>query len=191
MRENTEDFYADRNMFRGSGEFMPTPDVAMSLRVITRAKSQKISEVAFRYAMGGRRKKVTAVHKGNVLRMTDGLFLQAFRQVASRYPEVKAEDRIVDSTAYDMVLHPEKFDVIVTTNMFGDILSDEAAAFGDTSWHPRSTLATALPWPRPSTGPHLTLQGKGYRTPPYPRYSPCPCSCPGSLRGRASGTWRR
>lgn len=85
MRENTEDFYADRNMFRGSGEFMPTPDVAMSLRVITRAKSQKISEVAFRYAMGGRRKKVTAVHKGNVLRMTDGLFLQAFRQVASRY----------------------------------------------------------------------------------------------------------
>lgn len=127
VRENTQGFYADRNMYMGSGEYMPTKDVALSVRVITREKASKISRIALESA-GERRKKVTAVHKGNVLRVTDGLFLEEFRKLSSEYPQINSEDRLVDSTAYDMILDPGQFDVIVTTNMYGDILSDEAAA---------------------------------------------------------------
>lgn len=127
VRENTEGFYADRNMFLGTGEYMPSRDVALSVRVITREKSSKISAVALEESLK-RRKKVTAVHKGNVLRMTDGLFVEEFYKKAGKYGNVEAEDRLVDSTAYDLIINPGQFDVIVTTNMYGDILSDEAAA---------------------------------------------------------------
>src|SRR4051812_39710541 len=88
VRENTEGFYADRNMFAGSGEFMPTADLALAVRKITREGSTRIVEEAFRLAMR-RRRHVTAVHKANVLRVSDGLFLECARAVASRYPQVK------------------------------------------------------------------------------------------------------
>ena len=126
VRENTEGFYADRNMFQGSGEFMPTPDVALAVRKITRQGSTRIAESAFKLAMT-RRKQVTAVHKGNVLRVSDGLFLECVRAVAARYPQVKYEERIIDAMAALLIRDAGMFDVIVTTNMFGDILSDEAS----------------------------------------------------------------
>ena len=83
VRENTEGFYADRNMFAGSGEFMPTPDVALAVRKITRKGSTRIAEAAFKLAMTRPRRKVTVVHKANVLRMSDGLFLECARAVAA------------------------------------------------------------------------------------------------------------
>jgi isocitrate dehydrogenase (NAD+) len=126
VRENTEGFYADRSLHLGPGEFMPTPDLAMSLRKITRAGSTRIAESAFRLALA-RRKKVTAVHKANVLHVTDGLFLECVRAVAERYPQVAYEERIVDAMAALLVRDASQFDVVVTTNMYGDILSDEAS----------------------------------------------------------------
>ena len=130
VRENTEGFYADRNMFFGTGEMMPTPDVALSMRKITRQSSTRIVEEAFRLALR-RRKHVTAVHKANVLRVSDGLFLECARTVAARYPQVKYEERIIDAMAALLVRDASVFDVIVTTNMFGDILSDEASEIAD------------------------------------------------------------
>jgi isocitrate/isopropylmalate dehydrogenase len=125
-RENTEGFYADRSMFLGSGEFMPTADLALSVRKITRAGSTRIAEAAFTLA-ARRRRKVTAVHKANVLRVSDGLFLDCVRAVADRFPAVAYEERIIDAMAALLVRDASAFDVIVTTNMFGDILSDLAS----------------------------------------------------------------
>jgi isocitrate/isopropylmalate dehydrogenase len=125
VRENTEGFYADRSMFLGPGEFMPTPDLALAVRKVTRAGSTRIAEVAFALAMR-RRKHVTAVHKANVLRVSDGLFLECVRAVAARFPQVVYEERIIDAMAALLVRDAGAFDVVVTTNMFGDILSDQA-----------------------------------------------------------------
>jgi len=126
VRENTEGFYADRNMFMGNGEFMPTADLALAVRKITRHASMRIAEEAFRLAMQ-RRRHVTVVHKANVLRVSDGLFLECTRAVAARYREVTCEEKIIDAMAALLVRDASKFDVIVTTNMYGDILSDEAS----------------------------------------------------------------
>lgn len=126
VRENTEGFYSDRNMFAGSGEFMPDENMALSVRKITARASARIARVAFELARG-RRKKVTAVHKANVVKLSDGLFLREVHKVAAEYPDVELEELIVDATAALLIRQPDRFDVIVTTNMFGDILSDEAA----------------------------------------------------------------
>jgi 3-isopropylmalate dehydrogenase len=126
VRENTEGFYADRTMFAGTGEFMPTPDLAMAMRKVTRTGSTRIVEAAFKLAMQRPRKKVTAVHKANVLRISDGLFLECARAVAAKYPQVTYQEQLIDSMAAMLIRDPSAFDVIVTTNMFGDILSDEA-----------------------------------------------------------------
>lgn len=126
VRENTEGFYADRNMFQGSGEFMPTPDLALAVRKVTRDGSMRIAETAFKLAMQ-RRKKVTSVHKANVLRVSDGLYLECTRAVAARYRQVQYEERIIDAMAALLIRDASAFDVVVTTNMFGDILSDEAS----------------------------------------------------------------
>ncbi len=127
VRENTEGFYSDRSMFLGPGEMMPTPDLALSFRKITRLGSTRIVEAAFALARRERRKKVTAVHKANVLRVSDGLFLECARQVAAKYPDIAYEEKIVDAMAALLVRDASQFDVIVTTNMFGDILSDQAS----------------------------------------------------------------
>jgi isocitrate/isopropylmalate dehydrogenase len=126
VRENTEGFYADRSMYLGHGEIMPTPDLALAVRKITRQGSTRIAQAAFKLAMQ-RRKKVTAVHKSNVLRISDGLYLECVRAVAACYPDVAYEERIIDAMAALLVRNAGQFDVIVTTNMYGDILSDEAS----------------------------------------------------------------
>jgi isocitrate/isopropylmalate dehydrogenase len=126
VRENTEGFYSDRNMFAGTGEFMPDEDMALSVRKITAKACARVARVGFELARG-RRKKLTAVHKANVLKLTDGLFLREVRKVALDFPDVQLEELIVDADAAHLIRRPDAFDVIVTTNMFGDILSDEAA----------------------------------------------------------------
>jgi 3-isopropylmalate dehydrogenase len=126
MREATEGFYPDRNMHLGWGEVMPTPDLALSTRKISRHCSERIARRAFEIAMK-RRKQVTAVHKANSFHMTDGLFLEAVRHVAKEFPEVALNDLLVDATTAHLVRAPERFDVIVTENFYGDILSDLAS----------------------------------------------------------------
>lgn len=125
MREATEGFYPDRNMAQGWGEMMPSPDMALSVRKITRHASVRIARRAFEWAMK-RRRKVTAVHKSNSFHMTDGLFLASVREVAKQFPDVQLDDLLVDASVAHMVRNPERFDVIVTENLYGDILSDLA-----------------------------------------------------------------
>lgn len=122
-RENTEGFYGDRNMYQGLGEVMPTADVAMATGLFTRPAIERIAHTAFRLATT-RRKRVTIVHKANVLRMTTGMFKSICLEVGAQYPEVEIDDFHIDAMAALVVRKPEAFDVIVTENMFGDILSD-------------------------------------------------------------------
>jgi isocitrate/isopropylmalate dehydrogenase len=126
FRECTEGFYADRNMYLGLGEFMPTEDMALSVRRVTAKCCNRIARRAFEMART-RRRKVTAVHKANVLRVSDALFLREVRKVAAEFPDVQLEETIIDATAALLLRDPMRFDVIVTGNMFGDILSDEAS----------------------------------------------------------------
>ncbi|MBM2825464.1 MAG: 3-isopropylmalate dehydrogenase [Dehalococcoidales bacterium] len=126
MREATEGFYADRNMFVGWGEVMPTPDMALSIRKITAHCSERIARRAFELAMK-RRRKVTAIHKVNCFKLTDGLFLNQVRKVAKEFPEVELNDVLIDAMTAHLVRDPSRFDVIVATNFYGDILSDLAS----------------------------------------------------------------
>jgi 3-isopropylmalate dehydrogenase len=126
VRECTEGFYPDRNMAVGSGEFMPTPDIALSMRKITAFACERIARRAFEHARK-RRKLVTAVHKANNFILTDGLFLREVRRVAADFPDVKLEEMIVDAMAARLVRDPARFDVIVATNFYADILSDLAS----------------------------------------------------------------
>lgn len=127
VRENLEGFYADRNMASGSGEVLVEPDVAIAMRKITARGSARIAEAAFALAAQRPRKRVTTIHKANVLRISDGLFLSEVRKVAARYPQVAHEELLVDAAAAHLVRNPTRFDVVLATNMFGDILSDLAS----------------------------------------------------------------
>ncbi len=126
MREATEGFYPDRNMYKGIGEFMPTPEVALSVRKITARACERIARAAFVLAMK-RRRHVTAVHKANNFIITDGFFLEQVRRVAAEFPPVQLDEVIVDAMAAHLVREPGRFDVIVTTNFYADILSDLAS----------------------------------------------------------------
>jgi 3-isopropylmalate dehydrogenase len=126
-RENLEDFYTDRNMYRGDGEIMLTPDTAIAIGKITVQGSERIARAAFELARRRDRKHVTVVHKAPVLRLYHRLFLDTALRVAEEYPDVTVDDIMVDAATALLVRTPERFDVILTTNMFGDILSDEAA----------------------------------------------------------------
>ncbi|WP_045224627.1 isocitrate/isopropylmalate dehydrogenase family protein [Methyloterricola oryzae] len=124
VRENTEGLYA------GIEHFIKVDEekiAAESIAVVTRKGSERVIEFAFDYARRAQRKKVTLVHKANILKCTSGLFLEIGREVAKKYPEIEFEDRIVDAASMQMVMKPGIFDVIVTTNLFGDILSDLAS----------------------------------------------------------------
>lgn len=127
VRENTEGFYSDRNMFLGSGEFMPTEDLALSVRKITRKASRRIAQVAFDYA-SRRRGQVTAVGKRHVLQLSDGIFITEATAVAQRFPGVAWREMDIDAMAADIYTRPERHDVILITNMFGDVLSNLAVA---------------------------------------------------------------
>jgi len=120
VRENTEGMYiADEESYTDEG--------AVAKRIITREAERRIIDYAFNYAAENNKSKVTGVHKANVLKKTDGLFKEIFYEVAKDYPDIATEDFYVDATAMYLITQPESFDVIVTTNLFGDILSDEGA----------------------------------------------------------------
>ena len=120
VRENTEDLY------KGI-EYMLTDDIANGVKLITRPACEKICRFAFDYARKNGRKKVTAVHKANIMKLTDGLFLRTFREVAEDYPDIEANDCIIDALCMKLVQRPEKFDVLVAPNLYGDIISDLCA----------------------------------------------------------------
>jgi len=120
VRENTEDLYS-------GVEHMVGEDAAESIKIITRKASERIVHFAFKYAIDAGRKKVTAVHKANILKLSDGLFLEAARNVAEQYPQIEFEDRIVDNMAMQLVQKPWDYDVMVMPNLYGDILSDLCA----------------------------------------------------------------
>ncbi len=126
VRENNEGFQPDRNMLLGSGEFRPTDEVTLSVRVITRTGSRRVARAAFELART-RRKHLTYVHKDTVFKLGCGMFVEECQKLAPEYPDVLVDDVIVDTFAMRLVRDPQTFDVVVTTNMFGDILSDEAA----------------------------------------------------------------
>jgi isocitrate dehydrogenase (NAD+) len=124
VRENTEGLYAGIEHFiKVDAEKLG----AESIAIVTKKGSERIIEYAFQYARKAQRKKVTLVHKANILKCTSGLFLEVGREIAKAYPEIEFEDKIVDACSMQLVMKPEVFDVIVTTNLFGDILSDLAA----------------------------------------------------------------
>jgi 3-isopropylmalate dehydrogenase len=126
VRENNEGFQPDRNMVLGSGEFRPTDEVTLSVRVITRTGSRRVARAAYELARQ-RRKHLTYVHKDTVFKLGCGMFVEECKKLAPEYPDVRVDDVIVDTFAMRLVRDPQTFDVVVTTNMFGDILSDEAA----------------------------------------------------------------
>jgi isocitrate dehydrogenase (NAD+) len=117
FRENTEDLYAGL-------EVMINPDIAQSLKIITRKGSTRIARSAFEYARKHGRKKVHAIHKANIMKKSDGLFLECCKAVASEYPEITYAEHIVDNTCMQLVMNPYQYDVILTENLYGDILSD-------------------------------------------------------------------
>ena len=127
VRENNEGMPPDRNVYMGNGEFRPTPDMTIGIRVITRQGSSKVARAAFEFARTRPRKKVTAVHKDTVFKLACGMFAEECRAVAKDYPDIAYDEVLVDTFAMKLVMKPQQFDVIVTTNTFGDILSDEAA----------------------------------------------------------------
>ncbi len=128
IRENNEGFQPDRNMYKGTSDCMPTPDMALSLRVITRRNSTMVARTAFELArQRNKLKKVTAIHKNTVFKLGCSLFLEACEAVAKEYPDIEYDTCVVDTFAMRMLMDPTQYDVAVTTNMFGDILSDEAA----------------------------------------------------------------
>ncbi len=127
VRENNEGFPPDRNVYMGSGEFRPTPGMTISVRVITREGSAKVARAAFELARTRLRKKVTAVHKNTVFKLGCGMFAEECREVAKEFSEVAFDEVMVDTFAMRLVMKPQQFDIIVTTNTFGDILSDAAA----------------------------------------------------------------
>jgi 3-isopropylmalate dehydrogenase len=123
VRENTEGFYADRSTYRGTGEFMPTADVAIAMGIFTRPAIERIARQACELAMR-RRRRLTIVHKANVLPTTTGFFLEICREIGAGYPELQVDDFHIDAMTVHLVRHGADFDVLVTENMFGDILSD-------------------------------------------------------------------
>jgi isopropylmalate/isohomocitrate dehydrogenase-like protein len=157
VRENTEGLY--------SGMEFELADSAYSIRVITRKATERIARFAFDLAMK-RRKKVTVVTKANVLRLSDGLFLEVARKVAEDYPDVEVEEAFVDVTAMRLVLKPHIFDVIVTSNLFGDILSDEAAGLvGGLGLAPSANIGADYGLFEPVHGSAPRLAGKEIANP--------------------------
>lgn len=120
VRENTEDLYAGL-------EHVVVPGVVESIKIITEKASTRIAKYAFEYARANGRKKVTAVHKANIMKLSDGLFLECFYNVSKDYPEIEADDKIIDNCCMQLVMRPEQFDVMVLENLYGDIVSDLAA----------------------------------------------------------------
>ncbi len=160
VRENTEDLYAGI-------EHQVDADTAESIKRITRKGSTRISRYAFEYARKNGRKKVAAVHKANIMKLSDGLFLRCCQEVAKEYPEIEFRDVIVDNCCMQLVVKPEQFDVIVTGNLYGDILSDLCAGLvGGLGVVPGANIGerAAIFEPVHGSAPDIAGQGKANPT---------------------------
>ncbi len=165
VRENTEGFYTDRNMAWGIGEVLPTPDVALTLGKITRHASERIARTAFSLARQ-RRKQIAIVHKLNVIRKAYGLFLETCREVGREYPDVAVEDYHIDAMAAHLVRRGADFDVVLTTNMFGDILSDLTGELsGSLGMAPSINAGTGRAMAQAAHGSAPDIAGKGIANP--------------------------
>jgi len=165
VRENTEGFYADRNMVAGTGEFKPTPDIAMAVGFVTRRATERIARAAFDLART-RRKRVSIVHKANVLRLTMGLFRDVCREVAAEYPDVTVDDWHVDAMAALLVRRGHDFDVLVTENMLGDILSDLAGELaGSLGMAGSINAGTSVAMAQATHGSAPDIAGRGIANP--------------------------
>lgn len=166
VRENTEDLYI--------GDEEETPEGAIARKKITKAASDKISEYAFQYAKDTGRKKVTAVHKANVLKISDGLFKKCFYEVAEKYPEIESNDFYVDATAMYLITNPLDFEVIVTSNLYGDILSDEGAGLvGGLGMIPSANIGDENGLFEPVHGSAPDIAGQGIANPVATILSAC------------------
>lgn len=159
VRENTEGMYiADEEEYTDEG--------AVARRIITRHAERRIIDYAFKYAVENNKSKVTAVHKANVLKKSDGLFKEIFYEVAKEYPDIATEDFYVDATAMYLITQPESFEVIVTTNLFGDILSDEGAGLvGGLGLIPSANIGEDAALFEPVHGSAPDIAGKGIANP--------------------------
>ncbi|MCI7429015.1 MAG: isocitrate/isopropylmalate family dehydrogenase [Methanobrevibacter sp.] len=159
VRENTEGLYI-------ANEESYTDDGAVAKRIITREAEERIIDYAFKYAKDNNKSKVTGVHKANVLKKSDGLFKDIFYEVAERYPEIATEDYYVDATAMYLITKPESFDIIVTTNLFGDILSDEGAGLvGGLGLIPSANIGEDAALFEPVHGSAPDIAGQGIANP--------------------------
>ena len=166
VRENTEDLYI--------GDEEETPDGAIARKKITKKASDKISDYAFKYAKDTGRKKVTAVHKANVLKISDGLFKKSFYEIAEKYPEIEANDFYVDATAMYLITNPLDFEVIVTSNLYGDILSDEGAGLvGGLGMIPSANIGDENGLFEPVHGSAPDIAGQGIANPVATILSAC------------------
>jgi 3-isopropylmalate dehydrogenase len=159
VRENTEDLYIGKEFSLG--------DSAVALRVISKAASKRIAKYAFESAtQRNNMKKVTCVHKSNVMRVTDGLFARACTEVSLNYPDIKFEEMYVDACAMNLIRHPEKFDVVVTTNLFGDILSDESSqVVGGLGMAPAANIGDNFALFEPVHGAAFDIAGQNIANP--------------------------
>ncbi len=159
VRENTEGLYSGL-------EHVVTRGVVESLRVITEKGSERIVRFAFDTARKYRRRKVTAVHKANILKLSDGLFLEVAREVARNYPDIAFEEMIVDATAMHLVMNPERFDILVMENLFGDIISDLASGLiGGLGMAPSANIGTEAAVFEAVHGSAPDIAGKGIANP--------------------------
>lgn len=159
IRENTECLY------KGI-EYKIDEDTACAVRVVTKKASERIARFAFDYARNHNRRKVTAVHKANIQKITDGLFLQCIREVSEYFPDIEYEEKIVDNMSMQLVLNPEKFDVIVCPNLYGDILSDLAAGLiGGLGLAPGANIGEEIAVFEAVHGSAPDITGKGIANP--------------------------
>jgi isocitrate dehydrogenase (NAD+) len=159
VRENTEDLYSGL-------EHEVVPGVVESLKIITDKASRRIAKFAFDYARLEGRKKVTAVHKANIMKLSDGLFLRCFREVAEDYPEIKFDDLIVDNTCMQLVINPTQFDVLLLENLYGDIVSDLCAGLiGGLGVAPGANIGEEIAVFEAVHGAAPTIAGRGIANP--------------------------
>jgi 3-isopropylmalate dehydrogenase len=156
----------DRNVFMGNGEFRPTPDMTIGVRVITRQGSSKVARAAFELARQRPRKHLTSVHKDTVFKLACGMFAEECRKLAKDYPDVAYDEVLVDTFAMKLVMKPQQFDVIVTTNTFGDILSDAAAGLvGGLGLAPGLSAGPERAMAQATHGSAPDIAGKGIANP--------------------------
>jgi isocitrate dehydrogenase (NAD+) len=159
VRENTEDLYSGL-------EHEVVPGVVESLKIITDRASRRIAHFAFEHARREGRKRVTAIHKANIMKLSDGLFLRCFREVAQEYPEIKADDLIVDNACMQLVIDPTQFDVLLLENLYGDIISDLGAGLiGGLGVAPGANIGEEIAVFEAVHGAAPTIAGRGIANP--------------------------